>query len=116
MEKIFISELWVAAIIGTRPEERLHLQRVRLDLTLQCDGRAAALSDDLRDAVDYSAVESAVVSVVENSSCFLLEALARQVGEAVLNFPQVAAVTVRIAKPGASFRATIAYEAEFVRS
>lgn len=116
MEKIFISELWVAAVIGTRPEERRHPQRVRLDLTLHCDCRDAARSDDLRDAVDYSAVEEAAVAAVENSSCFLLEALAKRVGDAVLGFPRVAAVTVRIAKPGASARAAVAYEAEFTRS
>ena len=116
MEKIFISDLWTAAVVGTLPEERLHPQRLRLDLVLCCDASRAAVSDDLRDAVDYSAVEKAVVSAVEASSFFLLEALARAVGGVILKFPGVSSCTVRITKPGASARATVAYEADFSRS
>ena len=116
MEKIFITEFWTDAVIGTLPEERLRPQRLRLDLELRCDASRAAVSDDLRDAVDYSAVERAVADAVEKSSFFLLEALAKAVGDVILSFPGVTECTVRIAKPGASVRAAIAYEAEFSRS
>ena len=114
MEKIFIENLKVRAIIGTLPAERQYPQELCLDLELLCDGTRAAVSDDLRDAVDYSAVEQAVVKRCESSKFFLLEALARALGETVLQFPQVASCVIRISKPGASaYGALISYQAGF---
>ena len=116
MEKIFIEKLKISAIIGTLEHERTTPQDLYFDLELCCDGSAAAVSDNLYDAVDYSAVESAVVKNVENSSFFLLEALTRRVGETILSFPQVLSCTVRVAKPAASkYGALISYQAVFDR-
>ncbi|MBR2345455.1 MAG: dihydroneopterin aldolase [Lentisphaeria bacterium] len=114
MEKIFIENLKLCAVIGTLPHERLHRQELRFDLELRCDGSAAAASDDLCDAADYSAVERMVAECVEKSSYFLLEALAAAVGRCILTFPQISSCVVRIAKPGASScGALISYQAEF---
>ena len=85
-------------------------------MELCCDGTKAAVSDDLFDAVDYSAVEAAVVETVSGSSFFLLEALTRSVGERILSFPQVISCSVRVAKPAASrYGALISYQASFER-
>ena len=89
---------------------------LRLDLEVRCDGEKASRTDDLRDALDYAAVERDVVETVEQSKFFLLEALARAVGETVFKFPQAESCTVEITKPGASERAEITYQAEFFRS
>ncbi|MBE6400266.1 MAG: dihydroneopterin aldolase [Lentisphaerae bacterium] len=117
MEKIFIGNLKISAVIGTLEHERHTPQELCFDLELCCDGTAAAISDDLHDAVDYSAVEAAVVKTVSGSSFFLLEALTRSVGETILSFPQVLSCTVRVAKPAASrYGALISYQAAFDRS
>ncbi|MCI5779921.1 MAG: dihydroneopterin aldolase [Lentisphaeria bacterium] len=105
-----------AAIIGTMPQERRDRQVLCLDLEVRCDGEKASRTDDLRDALDYAAVEREVVATVERSEFFLLEALARAVGETVMKFPQAESCVVAITKPGASARAEITYQAEFFRS
>ena len=116
MEKIFIEKLKISAVIGTLEHERTAPQELWFDLELCCDGSKAAVSDNLYDAVDYSAVEAAVVKTVSESSFFLLEALTRSVGETILSFPQVISCTVHVTKPVASkYGALISYQAVFER-
>ncbi len=116
MEKISIHDLRLCTIIGTLPHERLRRQQLCLDLELYCHGKAAEISDDLFQAVDYSAVEKAVVETVENSSFFLLEALAGAVGKTILSFPGVVSCQVKLSKPAASaYGALISYQSEFFR-
>ena len=111
MDKIFISGMTVPAVIGTLPHERETAQEITVNLILECDMRTAEKTDDLHDAVDYSAVESRVRSVIRASSFFLLEALAGCVAETCLAVDGVSAVTVRIDKPrGAAFSRSVAVE------
>ena len=102
MDKIFINGMTVPVIIGTLPHERENKQEITLDLVLECDMKKAGRSDDLMDAVDYSAVENSVFRSVSASSFFLLEALAEQTADCCLEFPGVTAVTVKIDKPAAA--------------
>lgn len=116
MEKISITGLQLCTIIGTLPHERVCRQQLILDLELFCSGKAAEISDDLAQAVDYSAVEKAVVETVEKSSYFLLEALAGAIGKTVLSFSGVLCCQVKLSKPAASaYGALISYQSEFIR-
>ncbi len=116
MQTIFIENLKLNAIIGTLPHERIYPQELRFDLTIFCDADQASFSDDLHDAVDYSAVETAVAECVEKSSFQLLEALCRKVGMTILSFDGIESCRVKISKPGASqLGALISYQADFSR-
>ena len=89
MDTIFIRDLEVHAIIGTLPEERLAPQKLILNLEIFTDMERAAISDDLRDAVDYSRAEAIVKETAESSSFFLLEALAGELCRIVKILPGV---------------------------
>ena len=102
MDKIFINGMSVSAIIGTLPHERKMPQEITLDVILECDMKKAGKTDDLFDAVDYSAVEKLIYDTVKNSSFFLLETLADRVAESCLSFVGVTGVTVKIDKPNAA--------------
>lgn len=102
MDKIFINGMTVLTIIGTLPHERITPQEITLDTILECDMKKAGKTDNLFDAVDYSAVEKTIYETVKNSSFFLLEALADKVAESCLAFEGVSGVTVKIDKPEAS--------------
>ena len=116
MEKIFIGNMQTRTIIGTLPQERNFRQEVVFDLELCCSGKTAELSDDLNDAVDYSAVEKMVVEIAEKNSFFLLEALTGAIGRAVVSLPGVISCRVKVSKPAASsYGALISYESEFFR-
>ena len=114
MGKIFLNKLEVCTIIGTLPHERTAPQRLFIDVELCTPFKAAAQSDALTDALDYSAVENEVVSVVEKSSFQLLEALLNAVGSAIMAHREVSFCKVRIEKPAASrYGKSVALEAEF---
>ncbi len=113
MDTIFIRDLEVNAIIGTLPEERHTPQKLILNLEIFTDMERAAISDDLRDAVDYSRAEALVKETVETSSFFLLEALAGKLCQTVKTLPGVQKVRITIDKPGAArFARCIAVQME----
>ena len=85
---------------GVLLEEQKRAQPFEVDIDLAVDLRPAGDSDDLGDTVDYGAVAHVVASTVAGPRSFaLLEALARQVADAVLAVDdRITSVTVAIRK------------------
>lgn len=84
MSAISLKGLSCRAKVGVPDWERRKRQKISLDLTLSLDLAAAAASDDLRDSVDYGAVEAAVRKAVEGGEFKLLERLADAALDAAL--------------------------------
>ncbi|MBP5586873.1 MAG: dihydroneopterin aldolase [Lentisphaeria bacterium] len=102
MDKIILRGLPVGCVIGTLPAERTAPQTLFFDLELCGDFSRAGRTDDLNDAVDYTAVERCVKEYAAGTSFFLLERLAYACGEKLLEgFPLLDRVTLRIRKPDA---------------
>ena len=102
MDKIILRGLPVRCIIGTLPHERTSPQALLFDLDLGGDFSHAGETDNLADAVDYTAVERRVKEFAAGTSFFLLERLAYACAREVLaQFPLLTQVTLRIRKPGA---------------
>ena len=102
MDKIILRGLPVGCVIGTLPAERTAPQTLFFDLELCGDFSRAGRTDDLGDAVDYTAVERCVKEYAAGTSFRLLERLAYACGERLLDeFPLLNRVTLRIRKPGA---------------
>lgn len=101
MDKVFIEGLEVDAVIGVYEWERSIRQRLRLDIEMDFDCRAAAVSDALADALDYHAVAKAVTALVEASQYELLEALGERIAALVLGDFAVNRVRLTVRKPGA---------------
>lgn len=87
---------------GVREAERESAQEFRVDIEVDADLARAGRSDELADTVDYTMVRAAARQVIEGPSRRLLEALARDIAERVLELPHVAAVSVHVAKRPAS--------------
>ncbi|MCQ2378333.1 MAG: dihydroneopterin aldolase [Victivallaceae bacterium] len=102
MDKITLCGIECRVIIGTEDRERLHRQKVTVDLEMFLDLGDAGRSDRLDATVDYSAVEKAVVELAETSDFRLLEALATAIGEKTLHFGRIRACRVRVFKEAAS--------------
>ena len=100
MGTIFIRELPVHCIIGVHAHERASRQRILVSVELSTDFTAAAASDRLEDAVDYSAIADLIQQQASDGRFQLLEALAESLLEALLVEP-VSRVTIEIQKPGA---------------
>lgn len=100
-DRIFISDLSLRCIIGINEEERREKQDVLITLGLSVDLARAGRSDRFEDTVDYRAIKKEVVSLVEDSACYLVEALAESIADLCLKHPGVLQATVRVEKPGA---------------
>ena len=102
MDKIILRGLPVRCVVGTLPEERMSPQTLFFDLELYGDYSRAGESDDLADAVDYTAIERSVKEFAAGTSFFLLERLAYACARELLTkFPLLDRITLTIRKPSA---------------
>jgi dihydroneopterin aldolase len=86
---------------GVLPAERSLGQWFAVDVELGLDTRSAAAGDDLGGTVDYAAVASDVVALIEGEPVNLIETLAQRIADAGLARPGVMQVEVTVHKPGA---------------
>jgi 7,8-dihydroneopterin aldolase/epimerase/oxygenase len=106
---ILIEKLDIYAYHGCFSEEERLGQRFTLDIALQTDIRASAISDSLADTVDYGKVVAVVTEAFTARRFNLLEAAARAVALAILSeFPPVSRVEITLRKPAPPIPATLA--------
>lgn len=101
MDKLYIRDLTLRAIIGTFPEERREKQDLIFNIELGCDLTKAGNSDDLNDTVDYKKIKKDIIALVESSAFQLIEKLAAETAAICLANPLVQYVKVIIDKPNA---------------
>ena len=97
-DKLIIHGLTAQCRIGLTEEERASAQTVWVDLELSIDAAKAAERDDVRDAVDYAELVSAVRRCAEGRPVALLETLAEELAGLVLHEFQTPQVLVRVTK------------------
>jgi len=98
---LFIKNLKVNCIIGVNPEEKEREQEIRMQLFLWTDIVRASRSDNIENALDYSAIYKEVVKRVEHSTFYLIERLAYEVATICFQHPLTQKVTVILEKMGA---------------
>ena len=98
---IILDSLEFECIIGIFDWERTTKQKVLIDFELACDTRAAASSDDIKDAVDYKKITKEILAFVEPSQFYLIEKMAEKVSDICLSHFGVKSATVKVSKPGA---------------
>lgn len=101
MDRILIRDLLARCIIGVNDDERREKQDVVINVALYADLRPAARSDRFEDAIDYRALKKRILSVVESSQYYLVEALAERIAEICLENPDVQRAQVTVEKPSA---------------
>src|SRR5215831_17082399 len=115
MDRILIKDLMLRCILGLSHEERREKQDVLINLILWTDLRPAAASDNIEDAVDYSALKKRIISLVEGSGYHLAETFADRIASLCLEQPAVQQVQVTVEKPTA-LRFAHSVGVEIVRS
>jgi len=78
VDKVFIRQLIVPALIGVHPHERTQTQSLTIDLELATDITAAAATDDLVHALNYAAVREEILNYVKQTQFQLIETLAEK--------------------------------------
>jgi 7,8-dihydroneopterin aldolase/epimerase/oxygenase len=115
MDRVSLRDLAVTAVIGVRDWERGSTQTLlfNLDMVPAGDGvRRAAETDDLADALDYSAVARTIAAVVAGGRFRLIETAAERVAERLLADHPVAWLRLEVRKPidGGAYTAAVTIE------
>lgn len=101
---------------GVASQEKELGSRFEVDLEMNLDLSKAALSDRLRDTVNYEEVYQTVESIMVNSKFYLIEKLAAKIAEEISDTFPVNQVTVRIRKPSVPIKGVIDHvEVELTR-
>ena len=95
---IRLAELELSTRIGVPDEERLHPQRLTLNLTLELDANPRALNDSIENTVDYFVVARTLQKLARDRPRKLIETLAEEIATASLAFLGVNAVSVELRK------------------
>jgi len=98
---VFIKGLKVEAVIGVFDWERAITQPLLIDIALETDISAAALSDDVSDALSYKEVCDDVSEWCKEIQAKLLEHLAGQISDKIFAKYDCQKITLSIAKPTA---------------
>jgi dihydroneopterin aldolase len=96
---VSIKDLSVPAVIGVHDWEREIEQTLIVSVDMAADVRMPATTDDLADALDYSAVARAIAAVVREGKFHLIETAAERVASRLLaDFP-VSWLRLEVRKP-----------------
>ena len=98
MDTITISELEVFYCVGVPDEERAKPQRLLLTVEMEHDFRVAASEDELVDTIDYFAVTQRLLRFGDGVHWRLIETLAVDVAQMVMEEFRAGAVTVEVKK------------------
>ena len=101
MDKIFLRQLEVEAIIGIWDWEREVKQKVAIDLEMATDIKKAAASDSIDDTLNYKNVAKRLIAFVGDSEFQLVETLSERIAQIVVTEFGVSWVKVTVNKPGA---------------
>ncbi len=112
---VSVKDLSVSAVIGVHDWERKIEQILVFSVDMAADVRKAAASDNLADALDYSAVASIITAIVREGKFRLIETAAERVAERLLaDFP-VTWLHLQVRKPITTAAYTAAITIERVR-
>jgi dihydroneopterin aldolase len=98
MDKIKICDLEVFYHVGVPDAERAQPQRLLLTVEMESDFSAAAKSDSVADTIDYFAVSQRLLKFGDGQSWKLIEKLAADIADVILDEFKPAAVTVEVKK------------------
>lgn len=101
MDIVYIHDLKVDTVIGIFDWERKIRQTVSLDIEMATDIRPAAATDDIAKTLDYKAVGKRLIHFIRASEFQLVETLAEQCANIILQEFDVPWVRLRLSKPGA---------------
>ena len=105
MDIVFIEQLSVITTIGVYDWEQTIEQKLVFDIEMGWDNRKSAKSDDVNDCLSYADISETVIAHVEGQRFALVERVAEEVAELLLNKFNSPWVRIKLSKPGAVARA-----------
>ena len=101
MDIVFIEQLTVFTTIGVYDWEQGIQQKLVLDVEMAWDNRLAASSDDVKDCLSYADVSSAILTHLNGGRFALVERVAEEIADLLMNRFSSPGVRIKVSKPGA---------------
>ncbi|MFC3396555.1 bifunctional dihydroneopterin aldolase/7,8-dihydroneopterin epimerase [Brenneria rubrifaciens] len=101
MDIVFIEELTVITTIGVYDWEQTIQQKLVFDIEMGWDNRRAAVSDDVNDCLSYADVSDAVIEHVAGQRFALVERVAEEVAQILMQRFPIPWLRIKVSKPGA---------------
>ncbi len=101
MDIIYINDLRIETIIGIYGWERKTKQIVVLDIEMGTDIRKASTTENIEDTFNYKSIAERLFEFVGASEFKLVEALAEQISDILLNEFNVPWLRLKLNKQGA---------------
>jgi dihydroneopterin aldolase len=101
MDIVYIRDLQIETVIGIYDWEREIKQTVSLDIDMATDIRKAAESDNIQDTLSYNTVAKRLIEFISGSEFLLVEAMAEECGQIVMNEFNVPWLKLKLSKPRA---------------
>lgn len=99
--QIHIKNLNCFTIIGVYEHERIQRQLLIINLKIDINPKIAVETDNIFHTLDYNTLSQKVVQFVESSNYHLIERLASEITDLVLEEEQAISVEIELDKPGA---------------
>jgi 7,8-dihydroneopterin aldolase/epimerase/oxygenase len=99
MDKISLNQMTFFGCHGVFPGEKQKPQPFIIDVIMYLDLYEVSRTDHLSESIDYNQVYENVKHVVEDHSYYLIERIAGEIAEIILNrYDKIVKVTVRLQK------------------
>lgn len=99
MDKLEIQGLAIKAIIGVYEWEKQIKQTLKFDLEI--GGDFSQCQDQIENSIDYAKLSQTLEQFVENTSCQLVETLAHQSADFLMEQFKLQSLILSLSKPGA---------------
>lgn len=98
---VLIEGLTIITTIGVYDWEKTIKQKLILDIEMAWDNQPAGLSDDVAHCLDYAKVTQCIEYHVQNHEFGLIERVAEEVAQLVINEFFVSRIKIKVSKPTA---------------
>ncbi|MDF7667409.1 dihydroneopterin aldolase [Orbaceae bacterium ESL0727] len=100
-DRVLIEGLTVITTIGVYDFEKKIKQKLIIDIEMAWDNQPAGKRDDVAHCLDYFEVSTTVTKFIETGRFGLIETVAEQVAELIIEQFQVPWLRIKVSKPGA---------------
>lgn len=98
---IRIKNLRLRTIVGIEDWERKNKQDIIVNIEIEYDGSQAGDSDDIADTVNYKTIKQQIIKIVEESRYHLLDKLASEIVNILMEEKRIQRARVEVDKPRA---------------
>jgi dihydroneopterin aldolase len=98
MSHVFLENLVVSAKHGVHDHEKINAQRFDISVNLDVTTPSAFHNDNVIDTISYSDLRQNIIDIAQDQSFNLIERLAQEIIDSILQDKRVNSVTVTIKK------------------